>query len=167
MKKYFIVLGGALLIALIAAGCDKAASPEVSVGEKQGQETPEHQAIEKKAAGENREKVRAEKEKKPADTRYVNYSAEAFAKAQSKKRVYFFHATWCPTCAAADAEFSAGISQIPTDVVVFKTDYDTETALKTKYGVIYQHTFVLVDSSGKEIKKWNGGALAEVVANTR
>lgn len=100
-------------------------------------------------------------------TSYLDYSAEAFAKAKDQKRVLFFSASWCPTCRAANAEFTAKLKDIPKGVVVFKADYDKETALKRQYGIVRQHTFVLVDASGKALKTWSGGALAEVAANTK
>lgn len=88
---------------------------------------------------------------------YETYSAEAFAKAASKRRVLFFHATWCPTCKVANADLEKNIGMLPEDVVVFKTDYDSQAELKKKYGITYQHTFVLVDEAGAELMKWNGG----------
>lgn len=102
---------------------------------------------------------------KESSPRYMSYSKAAYAAASGKKRVYFFHAKWCPSCIASNAVFNASPDKIPEDVVVFKTDYDTETELKNKYGITYQHTFVQVDASGKEMKKWNGGDLAELKAN--
>lgn len=98
--------------------------------------------------------------------RYVEYSKEAFDNAVNKKRVYFFHAKWCPTCKVANEEFIQNIDKIPNDIILFKTDYDTEKKLKTQYGITYQHTFVLVDNEGNEIKKWNGGGIAELISNT-
>ena len=79
----------------------------------------------------------------------------------------FFHATWCPTCKAADTDIRGKLSELPKDVVVFKTDYDKEVALKTQYSVTYQHTFVLVDSAGKALKKWNGGSMADMLSNLK
>ena len=102
-----------------------------------------------------------------SSSRYLDYSQALYVNTRDKKRVLFFHAKWCPTCKAADAEFLSNLDKIPQDVVVFKTDYDSETALKKKYGITYQHTFVYVDQNGNEIKKWNGGGLAEIVANTK
>ncbi len=102
-----------------------------------------------------------------ASQRYVSYSKEVFDKLIDKKRVYFFHAKWCPTCKVADAELMDNLNRIPEDVVVFKTDYDTEKALKTEYGITYQHTFVYIDSESREIKKWNGGGIEELIENTQ
>ncbi|PJC37194.1 hypothetical protein CO046_01635 [Candidatus Peregrinibacteria bacterium CG_4_9_14_0_2_um_filter_53_11] len=97
---------------------------------------------------------------------YVVYSPAAFEAAKDKKRLLFFHAAWCPLCQTANADINAHLEDIPADVVVFKTDYDTEQALIKKYGVTYQHTFVLVDVNGNEVKKWNGGGLKEIQSRT-
>lgn len=100
-------------------------------------------------------------------SRYLDYTPQLFVESVDKKRVYFFHASWCPTCKTANEEFINNPDSIPNDVVVFKTDYDTEKELKQKYGITYQHTFVFVDAHGQEIKKWNGGGITELIANTK
>ncbi len=101
------------------------------------------------------------------ESRYTEYTQAAFETAKSKKRVLFFHASWCPTCKAAHTEVTGNPEGIPEDVMLFKTDYDTNAALKKQYGITYQHTFVLVDEMGKELKKWNGGGLKELGLNTK
>jgi thioredoxin 1 len=98
---------------------------------------------------------------------YVEYVAKDFQANTTSKRVLFFAAAWCPTCRGADAEFKAKLSEIPKDVVIYKTDYDTETALKQKYGITHQHTFVYVNAKAEAIKKWSGGAIVEIIANTK
>ena len=90
---------------------------------------------------------------------YKDYSAatvEAEQKAGNKV-VLFFHAPWCPFCKTADGEFQSRTSEIPAGVAVLKTDYDSNTSLKQKYGVTYQHTFVQVDDDENLVSKWNGG----------
>ena len=94
---------------------------------------------------------------------YVAYEAKVFAADTSNKRVLFFAASWCPTCRTADADIKANLKDIPKDVVIYKTDYDTETALKTKYGITRQHTFVYVNAKAEAIKKWSGGNLNEIL----
>ena len=98
---------------------------------------------------------------------YVDYVAKDFQANTTSKRVLFFAAAWCPTCRSADAEFKAKLSEIPKDVVIYKTDYDIETALKQKYGITHQHTFVYVNAKAEAIKKWSGGAMTEIIANTK
>lgn len=96
--------------------------------------------------------------------RYVAYTPQAFAAASNEKRVLYFHADWCPTCRPFNAELSTRTDEIPSGVVVFKTNYDTENALKQKYGITYQHTFVIVDSAGNEVSKWNGGSVDQFLS---
>lgn len=98
---------------------------------------------------------------------YVPYTADAYAQSAATKRVLFFHASWCPTCTAANQDFIAHKTSIPQNVVLLKTDYDTEKSLKAKYAITYQHTFVLIDAYGNEVKKWSGGGLDELIANTQ
>ena len=94
---------------------------------------------------------------------YLEYSAGTYEAAAPFARVLFFHATWCPTCKAADRAFQDKIAELPADVVVLKTDYDSEIALKKTYSITYQHTFVLVDKDGKALATWSGGDTAELV----
>lgn len=102
----------------------------------------------------------------PDQSSYIAYTPETYSANQSKKRVLFFYASWCPTCQAADKDINSKIDQIPTDVVILKTNYDTESELKKKYNITYQHTFVYVDENGNEIDKWNGGELKEIINKT-
>lgn len=101
------------------------------------------------------------------ESRYITYTKAAFDAAKGKKRVYFFHAPWCPSCVPADKEFQANMDKIPENVVLFKTDYDTSSELKKQYVVTYQHTYVQVDDTGELVTKWNGGGIDELVANIK
>lgn len=94
---------------------------------------------------------------------YVDYSEANYQQAEGKKRVLFFHAKWCPTCKLANEEIEKMFGEIPADVVILKVDYDTETELKEKYGITYQHTFVLVDANGNQVTKWNGGDFSTIL----
>jgi len=64
---------------------------------------------------------------------YTTYSASAVTAALAAKKnvVLFFHATWCPTCKAADTSFKKETP--PANTVVFKVDYDTNKDLRSKY----------------------------------
>lgn len=85
---------------------------------------------------------------------YEVYSPERVATAGNNTVLLFFHADWCPTCRALDADINAHLSAIPEGVMILKVDYDKETALKQKYGVTVQHTIVEVDSKSLMGKKW-------------
>lgn len=101
-----------------------------------------------------------------AEGEYETYS-EAEVKdalAAGKKVVLFFHASWCPSCRAVDTEIKANMSMIPDNAVIFKVNYDAEGALKKKYLVNTQHTFVAIDSDMNMTEKSVGGSLSTVVS---
>ncbi len=87
-------------------------------------------------------------------TGYLDFSTAELGK--SDKTVLFFHASWCPSCRAADSAISSNVSEVD-NFLLLKTDYDSETDLRKKYGVTTQHTFVRIDKNGDLIKKWSGG----------
>lgn len=89
---------------------------------------------------------------------YVDYNPSLLARAQDGDVVLFFHAGWCPTCKTLDAAIKSEMSSIPSDLTILKVDYDSETELKKKYGITYQHTLVQVDAQGNQITKWTGGS---------
>lgn len=107
---------------------------------------------------------RSESDKtKEVDGPYRDYSEDAFLEAAEMKRVLFFHASWCPNCRRAEKDIKQNLAEIPEDVVIFKTDYDSERTLKRKYGITYQHTFVYVDDEGEAITKWSGGGAEDII----
>ena len=84
---------------------------------------------------------------------YKDYSESLLGK--NDTTVLFFHASWCPSCKALDANLlESGVDNI----LLLKTDYDSQTALRQKYWVTTQHTFVQVDADGKQIAKWTGSS---------
>lgn len=99
---------------------------------------------------------------------YEPYAPEKLALASAGKVILYFHAEWCPICRGIEREINANPAGIPSGVTILKVDYDTETTLKQKYGVTYQHTFVQVDAEGKQIAKWGDATtLAQVVSKIR
>jgi len=99
---------------------------------------------------------------------YEAYASEKLAKANSGSVVLFFRASWCPSCKSVDADIRAHISAIPSNLTILDVDYDNSTALKQKYGVTYQHTFVQVKADGTLIKKWSGSpTLISLVAEVQ
>ncbi|MBI4054219.1 MAG: thioredoxin family protein [Candidatus Doudnabacteria bacterium] len=100
---------------------------------------------------------------------YIDYSAQALAQAQveGKRIVLNFYAPWCPFCRAADADFQANLGRLPENLVLLRVQYDSEKELKSKYGVTYQHTFVQVDEQSKQVTKWSGGGIDELIARVK
>lgn len=85
--------------------------------------------------------------------KYITYTNDALT---PEDNVIFFHASWCPTCRALESAIEANSDDIPSNLTIFKADYDSELELRRKYGVTIQHTLVLVDEDGEMIKKWSG-----------
>lgn len=108
-----------------------------------------------------------------SNTGYLSFSSDVLAKTAANKRVLFFYASWCPTCNAADANFKANLDKLPQDLALIKVNYAdpetdaTEKELAKKYGITYQHTFVQIDADGKELAKWNGGQINELLAKIK
>jgi thiol-disulfide isomerase/thioredoxin len=99
---------------------------------------------------------------------YRPYDAGQVTMASAGDVVLFFRASWCPSCRALDSDIKANRQAIPEGVTILDVNYDTETALKQKYGVTTQHTLVQVAADGSLIKKWSGGAtLASVLAEVQ
>ena len=82
----------------------------------------------------------------------------------ANKKIYFFHAPWCPICKAIDTDIMSDTSQIPSGTTFIKTDFDSNIELRQKYGVTYQYTFVQVDNDGNEVKQWNTTTLDKAIS---
>ncbi len=82
---------------------------------------------------------------------YVEYSSDIIEKTSGQK-VLFFHAPWCPQCRSIEQ----GIEDqgVPDGVTVIKVDYDSNQALRKKYGVTLQTTFVKVDDRANLVDKY-------------
>jgi thiol-disulfide isomerase/thioredoxin len=97
-------------------------------------------------------------------TGYIAYSPDAITANADGTNIIFFHAPWCPTCKAAEVDINANLSGVPAKFNILKTDFDTSTSLKQKYGVTSQSTFVKVDKDGNKISMGNGFTkLADIV----
>lgn len=86
--------------------------------------------------------------KSPAQ--YIDYSRDTLEEYEGTKPVaLFFHADWCPTCLGVEKELKANLSSLPDGATIMEVNFDTERALKQKYGVTVQTTFVVLDGSGE------------------
>ena len=171
MKKILLL---ALSIIFIAAACNK---PVVKQKSNQSSEQTAADMMKDKN-GMNKDEAMMPKGSQDAMHKdsmmakhgsYKDYSAaEVLAEqAAGQKVVLYFYAPWCPFCRAADADFKANPDKIPAGVTVLKTLYDSETALKQKYGVTYQHTFVQIDNNGNQVTKWVSGDTGFLVKNVK
>ena len=85
---------------------------------------------------------------------YIDYADYQASGATNPTVVLFFHAPWCPTCRATEKALAE--QGIPDGLTLVRVDYDSMTDLRQRYGITQQHTFVLVDASGNELRKWSG-----------
>ena len=92
------------------------------------------------------------------DTGYQMYSEALVDSAlkSGQKVAIFFHASWCPSCRALERTLTSNASQIPQDTIILQANYDTETALKQKYGVTVQTTVITLKSDGSLDQKMIG-----------
>lgn len=98
---------------------------------------------------------------------FTNYTLEKLNSTSGNRSLLFFSAGWCPTCKALESDIINNKASIPSNLAIFRVDYDTSSALKLKYGVTYQHTLIQVDSNGRELKRWFGSpTLKELVSQT-
>lgn len=100
--------------------------------------------------------------------RYETYDESKLSFAETGKVVLFFKANWCSSCRALEKNILKNKQSIPEDLAILTLNYDTEIALRKKYGVTTQHTLVQVDSQGNMIGKWIGSpTLNDVVARLK
>lgn len=97
---------------------------------------------------------------------YTAYDADAIAQSDAEHILLFFHATWCPSCKALDADIVANADSIPAGVEIYKIDYDTATDLKRQYGVTTQHSIIEITASGEAESGISHGLTLEDVLAT-
>ncbi|MBI4136727.1 hypothetical protein HY469_01565 [Candidatus Roizmanbacteria bacterium] len=96
-----------------------------------------------------------------------NPSLHHQAFASNTKVVLYFYAPWCTTCVSLDQEIAKDPTIIPEDVLVLQIPFDKPSELKTKYGVMFPHTFVWIGNSGEVLNQWIGGEPELLRENTR
>lgn len=175
-----VLVGGAIFIFSGQSGKDAAMQKEEVMQKDDSAMEKKDDAVMEKKDGEVMEKSGETMMKKDESAMidkgdsmmkagsYEAYSAEKIAKAASGDVVLFFRASWCPTCRGVDADIKAHLKDIPANLTILDVNYDDSSALKAKYGVTYQHTFVQVDAQGNQIKKWSGSpTLSALVAEVK
>lgn len=94
---------------------------------------------------------------------YADYSQTAYNDARSagKQIILFFHASSSAIAVALDQSINANPSRIPSNVVIFKIDYDTASDLKQQYDVTEPSTIIVFDTNG-EIKHQVAGGIYKI-----
>lgn len=143
MKKAYLIVA-ILLIAIVGAGyyVYSKGSPEAT----ETTTTPPEVARSTKQPDQTSLVTGEQNLPKPGT--YTDYSEDNVATTTGTK-ILFFHAPWCPQC--RELEESIRTSTIPQNTTIFKVDYDSNQALRQKYGVTLQTTFVKINDSGEKV----------------
>jgi thioredoxin 1 len=161
-----ILIGGGVYVSMMPA--EQAMEQKEVVGEKTSDAMMEKQDGEAMMKEDGAMMEKAPEGAMMSAGSYEAYAPEKVAKAAEGDVVLFFRASWCPSCKSVDADIKKNVSAIPKGVTILDVNYDDSAALKQKYGVTYQHTFVQVDANGNQIAKWSASpTLAAVVAQIK
>ena len=98
----------------------------------------------------------------------VAFTTEADAQRLAKTQtvVYFFAATWCPTCQATYKDLQSHVRTIPSNLTLVFVNYDKSFDLKKKYGITVQHSYVVIGPQGEKRKTWSGSmTVADLLRN--
>ncbi len=87
---------------------------------------------------------------------YIDYDAAKYQQALAENKVVYleFWASWCPTCGAYEPRLLQAFDTMAKDqkyanVAGFRVNYDTQNDLKQQFGVVGQHTHVIIGKDGK------------------
>ena len=96
---------------------------------------------------------------------YEDYTKEVYDRALKENRVMalYFTANWCPICREQEpvnqkvfeSLDKSGVVGLRVHILDSETTDETD-ALAKKFDVVYQHTFVILDSTGTVFYKYTG-----------
>jgi len=82
--------------------------------------------------------------------------------------ILFFKASWCITCTTLYEALVKEESKIPKGITIWVVDYDSNKAMRIKYGVTTQHTLVQIDNNREKLNLWRGGfTLSDVISHIK
>ncbi len=149
-RPALVVSGLGLVLTALVAGCASTAGTEASPA------SPAQTPMESQASSDAKDDMKMSKEPKAPAGGYVSLAdyQQQPGKFANSDVVLFFNASWCPTCQEATEQLTG--AQFPAGLTVVSVDYDSNEQLRDQYGVTTQHTFVVIDKDGQEIKKFSG-----------
>ena len=96
------------------------------------------------------------------DPQYRAYSESEVADLDGEPFALFFHASWCPTCHAIQADLEENLSSFPQGSTIAEVNFDTATALRQKYGVNVQSTILIIDADGNKVETLAAPSATEI-----
>lgn len=95
------------------------------------------------------------------DANYKEYTPEILSAAleSGNATLLYFYADWCGTCRAQEPiheEFFHRAEKEKLPLMGIRINVDTNQPLMRKYGINYQHSYVLLDKTGKPVSKFFG-----------
>jgi thiol-disulfide isomerase/thioredoxin len=165
MNRHLALATVPVALALVLAGCSSAAtSTESTPAPPASSAAPAPTASAEESSATDAVVEEQEEPAAQGPGTYITLAEYAGNEAMYEDVVLFFHADWCPTCQATEKDLTENAAAIPTGLTVVKVDYDTENDLRQRYGITNQHTFVQVDATGAEIKKFAGSITGADIA---
>ena len=100
---------------------------------------------------------------------YQEYSQDSIAVLpETSMIVLFFSSSGCQSCLQAEAALVRDIEQIPTNVHIFRVDYDSQLSIRRQWGVTSPHTFVEINTDGQFVQRWSSSRdLNSILARLR
>lgn len=108
---------------------------------------------------------------------YTPFTQAEYDKAKSEGKIIFleFYANWCPICKTQEPQIEAAFPQIKNEKIIgFRVNYndsDTdndEKDLAREFGITYQHTHVILNSTGivekKSLEFWDSETIKSEIA---
>lgn len=102
---------------------------------------------------------------------YKDYSRKEYEKAMAEKKIIalYFTANWCPICREQELINMEALEDLGEDILALRVhildseETDETKALAEKYGVTYQHTYVILKPSGEVSSKYTGPLTKEEI----
>ncbi len=164
MMKLLIVLG--LMVLLL--GCTSQQSQVVANGSVKENMSQEDKPNDSMVNNNSMDKDAIDMEDNNSmmtQTKYIPFEKAKYLQAKADGKIIFleFYANWCPYCAAQAPILDAAFKEITNENVIgFRVNYkdsDTdsdEVELAKEFGIVYQHTHVILAPDGTVLKKATG-----------
>ncbi len=95
---------------------------------------------------------------------YQTYSESRVAAAPPGAQiVLFFWSERCATCQGLDEALHTTVDQMPSDVYIFRVDYERSLELRREFAVRGPHTLVEIDDFGNLVQRWSGSMTLDAI----